>query len=142
MTLIQAAAVFCGVTCGLLALLHVYWAFGGKIGILAALPEQGGKPVFTPSKSMTILVALALGFAAIVALHAGHVLTSTVLSSRLSAWFCLGLAAVFLFRAIGDFKLVGFAKTVKGTRFARQDTLYYSPLCLLLSSGYFVVGYW
>ena len=38
-------------------------------------------------------------------------------------------------RAIGDFKYVGFFKRVRGSKFARMDTLVYSPLCLLLALG-------
>ena len=40
-----------------------------------------------------------------------------------------------LARAIGEFRLVGFFKTVKGSLFARMDTLFFSPLCVLLSLG-------
>jgi hypothetical protein len=43
----------------------------------------------------------------------------------------LGLFA----RAIGEFKYVGFFKRVRGSRFARRDTLLYSPLCLWLAAG-------
>ena len=42
------------------------------------------------------------------------------------------LAIVLIIRAIGDFKYVGFFKTVKDTPFADYDTKYYSPLCLFL----------
>ena len=44
------------------------------------------------------------------------------------------LGAVFLLRAVGDFRYVGFFKRHTDTRFARLDTLFYSPLCLLLSA--------
>jgi hypothetical protein len=43
----------------------------------------------------------------------------------------LGLVA----RAIGEFKYLGFFKRVTGSKFARLDTLLYSPLCLLLAVG-------
>jgi hypothetical protein len=42
--------------------------------------------------------------------------------------------AVFLLRAIGDFRYVGFFKRVHKTAFARNDSLIYSPLCLLLAA--------
>lgn len=35
-----------------------------------------------------------------------------------------------LARAVGDFRLVGFFKKVKGSEFALMDTLLYSPLCV------------
>jgi len=40
---------------------------------------------------------------------------------------------VFALRAIGDFRHVGFFKRVRGCRFARLDTLAYSPLCTALA---------
>ena len=41
-------------------------------------------------------------------------------------------AAGFALRAIGEFKYVGFFKSVKGPGFAWYDTRIYSPLCVLL----------
>ena len=45
------------------------------------------------------------------------------------------LAFVFIGRAIGDMRYVGFFKRVRGTRFARLDTRVYSPLCLALGAA-------
>lgn len=45
------------------------------------------------------------------------------------------LAIVFLLRSIGDFRWMGFFKSVRGTRFAVRDTWVYSPLCLLIGLG-------
>ncbi|WP_423856182.1 DUF3995 domain-containing protein [Acidithiobacillus ferrianus] len=41
---------------------------------------------------------------------------------------------------MGDFRLVGFFKTVTGTRFARLDSTVFSPLCLAMAIGIFVIG--
>ncbi|WP_422091165.1 DUF3995 domain-containing protein [Tenacibaculum ovolyticum] len=41
--------------------------------------------------------------------------------------------AVFFIRSIGDFNYVGFFKKTKNTMFAKNDTNYFSPLCLFLS---------
>lgn len=49
----------------------------------------------------------------------------------------LGLAA----RAIGEFRHVGFFKRVRGTRFARLDTIFCSPLCLALAVGVALVAW-
>ena len=51
------------------------------------------------------------------------------------------MALLLLLRAIGDFHLVGFFKTVRGSRFAWLDSSLYSPLCLALALGVFVVGW-
>jgi hypothetical protein len=72
-------------------------------------------------------------FAVLVAATAGMVsigLPSVVLSG-LSYALALGLLA----RAVGEFKYVGFFKSVRGSRFATLDTLVYSPLCILLATG-------
>lgn len=52
-----------------------------------------------------------------------------------SQWAATVLGAVFVLRSIGDFRLVGFFKSVRGTGFAAWDTRLYSPLCLLLGLG-------
>jgi hypothetical protein len=36
-------------------------------------------------------------------------------------------------RAIGDFRYVGFFKRIRDSKFARLDTLAYSPLCAALA---------
>ena len=64
----------------------------------------------------------------------------TGLPHYLLAWACYALALGLLARAIGEFKYVGFFKKVRGSKFARMDTLLYSPVCLLLSAGVAVVG--
>jgi len=111
------AAVF-----GLLGLLHFYWAARGVSGNSAAIPEIDGRPVFKPTKAATAAVGLTLlGTGAIVLLQAKPLLA--------------GAAAVLILRAIGDFRLVGFFKRVRGSRFARLDTLLYSPLCLALGAA-------
>jgi uncharacterized protein DUF3995 len=123
-----------------LALVHVYWAFGGRIAWRAAIPEVRSGLAFTPSAAATFLVAVALfACAGLVAATAGVIalppVSPTVLT-RLS----FALALVLLLRAVGDFKLVGFFKRVRGTAFARLDTTVYSPLCLVLALGVFVVA--
>jgi hypothetical protein len=133
------AAVF-----ALLGAVHAYWAAGGRRGHDAALPSlpagtgaaQPGQRVkaFTPSAGATLAVALALwGVAWLVALRAGlfgEAITHFALRTLL-ALVALGLAV----RAVGDFRLVGFFKTVTGSRFAWLDTRVYSPLCLALALG-------
>src|SRR5690606_30597553 len=41
------------------------------------------------------------------------------------------ISGIFILRAIGDFKYVGFLKKIKETKFGKLDTKYYSPLCLI-----------
>lgn len=100
----------------------------------STLPEVEGKPAFVPGPFVTLVVAAALGFCALlVAAVAGWV--QLPLAERWVRWLAIAMAGAFGLRAVGEFRLVGFFKRVKGTRFARMDTLVYSPLCLLLALG-------
>ncbi|MBX3325917.1 MAG: DUF3995 domain-containing protein [Nitrospira sp.] len=56
-------------------------------------------------------------------------------------WLTRALAVILLLRAIGDFRLVGFWKRIRKTRFARLDTAVSSPLCLVLAIGSAIVGF-
>jgi len=121
----------------LLALLHLHWACGGNMGWTAAIPEVRGRPAFVPGVGVTLLVAAALASCAALVLAAAG-LVATPFPSRLLQIAMDVLGLVFLLRAYGDFRLVGFTKRVRDTRFARMDTLLYSPLCLALAVA--VVG--
>ncbi|MDP3660843.1 DUF3995 domain-containing protein [Phenylobacterium sp.] len=117
-----------------LSLTHVYWAMGGQHGKAAAVPQVDGVATFRPSRAGTLLVAVALmGAAALLGALAG--VLPTPVPHWILAFAAIGLALVLLARAIGDFKLVGFFKRPNGSRFARLDTLFYSPLCLVLGIG-------
>jgi hypothetical protein len=115
-----------------LALLHIYWAAGGKLGMGSVIPTVGGKPVFSPSVWATLAVAAALFAAAAVAFAATGALRPIA-----PAWIVRSglvvLTLVFLARCIGDFRLIGFSKQVHDTAFAQMDTFIYSPLCGLLA---------
>lgn len=121
-------------TFALLSALHIFWACGGRWGGAAAVPEVAGRSAFTPSTLATVAVAAALLAAAIlVALRAG--LVDLAIPTWLPKAGCWTLTAVFALRATGDFRLIGFFKSVRGTTFATRDSLLYSPLCLLLALG-------
>ena len=116
---------------GILCLLHVHWAFGGRIAF-SGVPEKDGRPLFTPSRSATLFVAVLLALAALVVLERAAV-GPGILPMALVRPATWTLAAVMLARSIGDFRYVGFFKRVRGSRFAQLDTRFYSPLCLLLA---------
>lgn len=115
----------------MLAGVHLYWAAGGKAGKGAAVPSASGRPVIKPSAFGTAMVAVGLCvMAALVALRIGWLNLPVLPGSRVivqvGVWL---IAAVFALRAIGDFRYVGFFKRIRDGRFARLDTLAYSPLC-------------
>jgi hypothetical protein len=64
--------------------------------------------------------------------------TSRRVDQKMALW---GIPIVFMLRAIGDFKYIGFFKQVKGTGFASLDTLFFSPLCLFIAlAGFLLVS--
>ncbi len=127
-----------------IASIHFYWAFGGRRWNKLAVPSSSGsqqKPLFTPGPLPTIAVAIGLiCFAWILALKAGFI-NSSVLSDSAITYGSMGIAAIFFLRALGEFNYVGFFKKIKQTEFGKKDTLYYSPLCLLISFIILVINY-
>jgi Protein of unknown function (DUF3995) len=115
-----------------LALLHAYWALGGRWGSAYTVPTVNGRRMFDPTPSATWAVSGLLGIAAIlVAGKAGAIGTRVpYLILDIGVW---GLSLVFLLRAVGNLRSFGFFKTVKSTPFAHWDSWLYSPLCLLLA---------
>jgi Protein of unknown function (DUF3995) len=113
---------------------HFYWAFGGKFGSQAVIPQMEGKMAFQPPVLATIFVALAMLVGAWLSWTPDEKTDNKIL-----IYGNLAIGIVFLIRAIGDFKYVGFFKKVKGSLFAKNDSRYYSPLCLVVSGiGFFV----
>ncbi|MCP4442309.1 MAG: DUF3995 domain-containing protein [Aureispira sp.] len=120
---------------GIIVIAHVYWAFGGKLWLDRVAPKLEGSEadVFTPGMLATLAVAVVL---CLFGLSVMQVMTWV----DLSVWFVYGAwatATIFLLRAVGEFKYVGFFKRVKDSDFAKLDTLFYSPLCLFLSISIF-----
>jgi hypothetical protein len=125
-------ALFACSTFFLLSMWHVRMAFGVMGGESGAVPSVPGKPLFVPSRGSTLAVAaVLLLFAVLVAATAGAVQVGV--PRQFLAWLSYALATGLLARAIGELRYVGFFKRVRGSRFARLDTLVYSPLCLTLA---------
>lgn len=122
--------------------IHFFWAFGGRWGADAAIPtSQDGKRMLSPDIFATLVVAF--GILAMALLHLEKV---QIINLPIPAWINVyGLkiiAGIFLLRAVGDFRYVGFFKKIKETKFADLDTKYYSPLCLLLSINAFITAFY
>jgi hypothetical protein len=132
------ASMLAGVL-GVLCALHVYWAFGGRRGFLSAIPQVDGRPAFLPTRAMTLVVAGWLAGAMFVALVQGALVPIPV-HPVLPKIAAIVIGMIFLFRAAGEFKLVGFSKSVRGTAFATWDTWLFSPLCVLLGAGFLVIA--
>lgn len=122
--------------------IHFFWAFGGRWGAAAAIPTNTeGKTMLKPDIFATLVVAF--GILTMALLHLEKV---QILSLPIPAWInAYGLkiiAGIFLLRAIGEFRYVGFFKKIKNTKFANLDTKYYSPLCLILSINAFITAFY
>lgn len=118
------------------SVIHIYWAFGGRWGAAGALPEKpGGGPVFRPRMLETLAVAAGTGFLAVLLLAQLELLPVWP-AGTFTRWSCVATAAVMLLRSIGDFRYVGFFKSIRHTGFGRKDTWFYSPLCLALAFAY------
>jgi len=122
------------------AVLHVFWAFGGRLAWLAGAPEVNGHALFQASRSATLAVAAALMAACVLLVHRILGTPPLPLSGRMSAGASWFLAVAFTARAVGDFRVLGFFKVVQGTRFAAMDSWLYSPACLLLGMAFAVAA--
>ena len=107
--------------------LHVYWARGGQRFAANAIPTRNGKPTMNPSPAATYTVAGLLATAGLTG-----ALSTARIRGRLPRLLAAGAGLVFLLRAMGDFRVLGFFKKERSTEFAKLDTRVYSPLCLVL----------
>lgn len=120
-----------------IALLHVYWVFGGKWGLNAAMPNTMKEHVMMVSRRLwfkvaTLLVALGMFLVTYLFLIHSDLVESSV-PDQYVGYATYAVCGIFLLRAIGDFKYCGFFKSLKEGDFAINDTKYYSPLCLCIS---------
>jgi len=115
-----------------LSALHVFWAAGGRAGGGAAIPRQRGEALFTPSPLATLAVAAALVAAALVTAAAAGWL-GRGMPVRIGRPLAYVLALVFALRAVGDFRYVGFFKSLGDDPFRSWDTWLFSPLCLAIA---------
>ena len=129
------AAIF-----AILSLFHIYWATDGRFGSAVTVPTVGGEPSFNPSPFATVLVAVAL-FVAMLTVLGQIGFWGETIPRWIFRWATFGIAALFLLRAIGDFKLIGFFKQANDTGFAFWDSFLFSPLCLFIAVAAFLISY-
>jgi len=122
-----------------LSLIHLNWGFGGEWGFEKSLPtnEEGDK-VLNPKKRDSLIVGIGLLFFLVF-----YLIKARIILFELPFWVTgyAGwlISSIFILRAIGDFKYIGFFKRIKETDFGIRDTNLYSPLCLFLGlNGFFL----
>lgn len=117
----------------LLSILHFYWTLGGKLWLDNVLPtSSNGLHQLKPGTTATLIVSFGLLFLAIITAGSRGWFDRYI--KRIYFFYGnLIIGIIFFSRAIGDFRFVGFFKTVKWTRFAANDSRIFSPLCLFIS---------
>ncbi|WP_288878801.1 DUF3995 domain-containing protein [Pedobacter panaciterrae] len=124
----------------LLALLHFYWAIGGRWAYENVIPTGiNGRPVFRPGT----FGAAAVG--AVFVLFAWADLgclgwLSLVMDSKFIRYGLWIIAVLFLLRGIGDFRYVGITRQKRQTLFARMDAILYTPLCFFIGFSHAFIG--
>jgi hypothetical protein len=128
--LLLAGAIVAAVALAAAAVLHVWWAFGGTWGLDAASPTDPSRTSeFAPGRALTLLVAgLLVVAAAVISWVIGG-------APEFVRWMAMAAAAVFTIRAIGDTRVAGFTKTIRGTTFSEADDRIFTPLCVFLALG-------
>lgn len=115
-----------------ISLLHFYWAMGGRYGSITVLPSKpDGQLLFKPGLFSTLVVAFGLLVFASITLGNLSIFDQWI-DIRYIQYGTRIIAVIFIARAIGDFRFIGFTKKIKDTTFARNDTRIYSPMSLTL----------
>lgn len=114
----------------ILSVIHFNWVLGGQFGLSVALPTNSdGEMLMKPSRLATFIVGIGLLVFAFF-----YLLQTDYFNLNFPSWiFKYGnwiIPSIFILRAIGDFKYVGFFRKIKETEFAKWDAKLFSPLCL------------
>lgn len=124
----------------ILSMIHFSWALGSSWGFEDAIPKnEEGEPMLNPKKIDSIIVGMGLLIFGCFYLIKAEIIEFTLpdLIISIAGWVIPG---IFMVRAIGDFRYVGFTKKVKSTAFAQKDSKYYAPLCLVIAGIGFALG--
>lgn len=115
-----------------LGIIHFNWVLGGKWGFEKALPTNAeGKRVLNPTRLESAMVGIGLILFGLI-----YLVKSGLLDMNLPIWIIQYggwvIPSIFVLRAVGDFKYIGFFKRIKKTEFGKMDSKLFSPLCLAI----------
>ncbi len=116
-----------------LGAIHISWALGSEFCFRNSIPtKETGQPVISPGKIDCWVVGIGLILFSMFYFNRLGVLEiqNPLWVNQYVQWI---IPSIFLLRAIGDFRYIGFFKQVRKTKFAQLDTYYYSPLCGFIS---------
>ncbi len=140
--MIAGLAVSIFVVLTIVALLHAYWAFGGRWPghdepSLARMVVGSKGITAMPARGPTLAVAVVIFLAGVVALARAD-LVPVPLPPMLQSVAVTALAVVFLGRGIASFT-PWFRASQSEEPFATLDRRLYGPLCLALGTGFAVL---
>jgi len=115
-----------------LGVIHFNWVIGGEFGFSESLPtKESGERVLNPKKMDSAIVGIGLTVFGLF-----YIFKSSLIAHNLPAWIMVYVGwivpSIFILRAIGEFKYIGFFKRIKKTKFGKRDTMFFSPLCFLI----------
>ena len=140
--MIAGLAVSIFVVLTIVALLHAYWAFGGRWpghdepSLVRMVVGSKGITAM-PARGPTLAVAVVIFLAGVVALARAD-LVPVPLPPMLQSVAVTALAVVFLGRGIASFT-PWFRASQSEEPFATLDRRLYGPLCLALGTGFAVL---
>ncbi len=116
----------------ILGFIHFNWVFGGKWGFEKTLPtKETGERVLNPKKYDSAIVGLAL-----TSFGLFYLLKTGLIDIQMPNWLVTYggwiIPGIFILRAIGEFKYLGFFKKIKNTEFGKLDSKLFSPLCMVI----------
>jgi hypothetical protein len=131
-------------TSALLAItgIHFFWLIGGKIGLKYAFPHNSKhrKKIYRPKTIVLFIITGVLALMTFLCLAQTDSFNN-ILNPEIIIWGNRVTGIIFLFRAIGNFKYLGFTKTFKDTEFAQLDTYIYCPVSLAISLCAFISSF-
>jgi Protein of unknown function (DUF3995) len=137
MSLTGMIAYACSAIIAAAAGFHLYWGVGGRIGLDVSVPHgEDGEPLLNPGRAGAAIVGVLLLLALVAVVAQAGIIELPVSAQWLRAFVGL-LALAFTIRALVWHRHVGFFKSVRHTKFARNDTWFYTPLCLFLGAALF-----
>ena len=115
-----------------LGIIHLNWVFGGDFGFDKSLPtKENGERVLNPKKMESAVVGIVLIVFGVFYGVKSELIVFQI-DDQLLVYGAYIIPAIFILRAIGEFKYVGFFKRIKNTEFGKLDTRFFSPLCLTI----------
>jgi hypothetical protein len=123
----------------LIAAIHVYWAAGGTWpgtdDESLALTVVGGRPgMRAPGAVACMAVAVVVVLAGALVLAAAG-LVALPLPPSIVEFGGVGVAGVLLVRGSFGFAEARLRPEIRGSRYARLNVIFYSPLCLALGAA-------